>query len=109
MSPISQETAARSDAHRTEPVLDDTSAQPRGALNPEEVAPPTQVHAAPQQASTSPGDGSEVQEGKLPFKEQVVAYAKVTRGTLLGKHDLKEHGEKILDGQETVKGEQIPQ
>ncbi|KAJ3500302.1 hypothetical protein NMY22_g19301 [Coprinellus aureogranulatus] len=69
----------------------------------------------PQQGSTQPGDGTEVRRtddgshGRLhgpsthevPFKERVVGVAQVTRGTLLRKPDLKEHGEAILEGRTT--------
>ncbi|TFK52298.1 hypothetical protein OE88DRAFT_1807231 [Heliocybe sulcata] len=79
---------------------------------PSEVVPPRQVTEEPQQASTSPGDGSNVHYdaeknvqyvekpgGKIPWKDQVVGYAKEVRGTVLGKQDTKEHGEKILNGE----------
>lgn len=50
-------------------------------------------------------DGTEVIEvpaaAKVPFTEQVIGYAQKTRGTLLRKPELKEHGEKILEGQIT--------
>ena len=61
-----------------------------------------------------PGDGAEVHE-KVPFKEQVIAAAKKTRGTVLGKvrstgsphatlltllqPELKEDAQQILDGE----------
>ncbi|CUA68308.1 hypothetical protein RSOLAG22IIIB_07836 [Rhizoctonia solani] len=72
---------------------------------------------ADQQAATQPGSGSAVpadldhsanahaeqhlqEEGKLPFKEQVKAYAKIHRGTLLPGHkEEKEVGQKILAGE----------
>ncbi|CAK5270483.1 unnamed protein product [Mycena citricolor] len=38
----------------------------------------------------------------VPFKERVIGVAKKTRGTLLAKPELKEHGEKILQGEATV-------
>ncbi|KAF5361051.1 hypothetical protein D9756_005007 [Leucocoprinus leucothites] len=38
---------------------------------------------------------------KVPFKEQVIGVAQKTRGTLLGKPGLKEHGQKILEGEIT--------
>ncbi|KAJ7274236.1 hypothetical protein C8J57DRAFT_1314989 [Mycena rebaudengoi] len=38
----------------------------------------------------------------VPFKDQVIGVAKKTRGTLLGKPELKEHGEKILQGEATI-------
>ncbi|CAE6406552.1 unnamed protein product [Rhizoctonia solani] len=69
------------------------------------------------EAATQPGSGSAVptdfehsanahaeqhlqEEGKLPFKEQVKAYAKIHRGTLLPGHkEEKEVGQKILAGE----------
>ncbi|KZP08676.1 hypothetical protein FIBSPDRAFT_874332, partial [Athelia psychrophila] len=55
---------------------------------PSETVPSTKVHEAPQQASTSPGDGAEVQDNtpevadphQTSFKDQVIGYAKITRG-----------------------------
>ena len=47
---------------------------------PSDVVPPTQVDEATQQASTQPGDGTEVQAtspSKPSFKEQVIGYAQV--------------------------------
>ncbi|KAL1667464.1 hypothetical protein GGF50DRAFT_124792 [Schizophyllum commune] len=79
-TPISKETAARSE-------------HPTGS-----VAEPTRTNSIPQQASTMPGDGAEVHE-KVPFKEQVIAAAKKTRGTVLGKPELKEDAQQILDGE----------
>jgi len=78
-----------------------------------EVAPHTRVEQASQQASTMPGDGSEVPTGRLAgdpntrievpgeqpsFKDQVLGYAKVTRGKVLGNAETKEQGERILAG-----------
>ncbi|RXW22873.1 hypothetical protein EST38_g2970 [Candolleomyces aberdarensis] len=64
------------------------------------------IDTAPQQASTQPGDGTEVHHTAtgtttVPFKERVVGVAQKTRGTLLGKPELKEHGQAILDGRTT--------
>ncbi|KAG2151463.1 hypothetical protein DEU56DRAFT_908311 [Suillus clintonianus] len=101
---------------------------PEAPRPPSKVVEPTKVDTAPQQASTSPGDGShipadqirdpsevdrndpninvvEIPGEKLPhpsFKEQVFGYAKVIRGTALGKADVKEKGEQVLRGEETV-------
>ncbi|KAM6493995.1 hypothetical protein JOM56_010356 [Amanita muscaria] len=81
---------------------------------PSEVVSPTRVDEAPQQASTAPGDGRVVHdnhnppadsdmtdENKVPFKEKMIGYAQKTRGTILRKPSLKEHGEKILQGETT--------
>ncbi|KAJ7367297.1 hypothetical protein DFH08DRAFT_837070 [Mycena albidolilacea] len=38
----------------------------------------------------------------VPFKERVIGVAKKTRGTVLGKPELKEHGEKILQGEASI-------
>lgn len=83
-------------------------------MNPSEVTPATRVDEAPQQASTMPGDGSEVHTGRMAggpdtnvvevptekpsFKDQVLGYAKVTRGKALGNAQTKEHGQRILEG-----------
>ncbi|KIJ62550.1 hypothetical protein HYDPIDRAFT_41702 [Hydnomerulius pinastri MD-312] len=98
------------------------------AMPPSTVAEPTTVDTATQQASTSPGGGGEVRADQIrkpsevnrddpninvvvlppdsapkpSFKEQVFGYAKVIRGTALGKPGTKEHGEQVL------RGEQIP-
>ncbi|KIM32872.1 hypothetical protein M408DRAFT_14479 [Serendipita vermifera MAFF 305830] len=55
----------------------------------------------PMNASTTlPGDPNVVVvEQKLPFKEQVKAYSKIHRGTLLRDHEQKETGKKILAGE----------
>ncbi|KAA1469673.1 hypothetical protein DENSPDRAFT_835325 [Dentipellis sp. KUC8613] len=37
--------------------------------------------------------------GKVPWKEQVIAYAQKTRGTVLRKSSLKEHADKVLQGE----------
>lgn len=88
------------------------------ALLPSDVMPgisveQTQVDTARQQGSTMPGDGSEVHvdseqerskglsgtfNPNLPFKERAVGGAQKVRGTLLRDHELKEHGQAILDG-----------
>ncbi|RDB14665.1 hypothetical protein Hypma_016342 [Hypsizygus marmoreus] len=89
---------------------------------PSDVVHPTRSDTPPQQGATQPGDGSEVhvrqpatnivevpsdQTGapKVPFKEQVIGVAKKTRGTLLGKPDVKEQGEMILEGKATAQDE----
>jgi len=95
-------------------IVDPATGEARTALNPSEVAPPTRVDEAPQQASTMPGDGSEVHTGRVAggpntnvvevpgqkpsFKDQVLGYAKVTRGKALGNSETTEHGQRILDG-----------
>ncbi|KAK7028148.1 hypothetical protein VNI00_014963 [Paramarasmius palmivorus] len=74
---------------------------------PSEVVEPTRSNTAPQQGSTQPGSGSAVHETTgaqsteqphLSFKEQVIGVAQKTRGTVLNKPDLKEHGEQVLAG-----------
>ncbi|PPQ73484.1 hypothetical protein CVT26_010186 [Gymnopilus dilepis] len=110
--PVSREVPMRSGLDMNEgPIADPQTYQPSQPTNPSlpsEQVKPTRVDTLPQQAATQPGDGSEVHEQsraadsnrpaqgtteKVPFKEQK------TRGTLLGKPQLAEHGEKILTGQ----------
>jgi len=95
-------------------IVDPATGEARTAINPSEDAPPTRVDEAPQQASTMPGDGSEVHTGRVAggpdanivevpgqkpsFKDQVLGYAKVTRGKTLGNPETKELGQRILDG-----------
>ncbi|KAG2124250.1 uncharacterized protein EDB93DRAFT_1258884 [Suillus bovinus] len=95
---------------------------------PSKDVEPTKIDTAPQQASTSPGDGTHIPADQIrkpsevdrndpninvveipaeikrspTFKEQVFGYAKVIRGTALGKSDVKEHGEQVLRGEETI-------
>jgi len=69
-----------------------------------------QLNEAPQAARTGPTATdvtSQSRHGttempqnqeKLPFKDQVVAYAKIHRGTLLNRPEEKELGKKILSG-----------
>ncbi|KAF8596858.1 hypothetical protein BDV93DRAFT_527799 [Ceratobasidium sp. AG-I] len=97
------------------------SAQPTQPALPSEIVPikheGNQEVAADQQAATQPGSGSAIPgdlehsanahadqhahgDEKLPFKEQVKAYAKVHRGTVLPGHkEEKELGQKILAGE----------
>ncbi|KAH7927818.1 hypothetical protein BV22DRAFT_1127130 [Leucogyrophana mollusca] len=101
------------------------SAQKTQVQPPSEVAPSTRIDTAPQQASTSPGDGAEVHQDQIrdisevdtndsninvvmvpggqqkpSFKDQVFGYAKVVRGTTLRKPEVKEHGEQVLRGED---------
>ncbi|KAG6843177.1 hypothetical protein H0H93_001965 [Arthromyces matolae] len=46
--------------------------QPRAKLPSENVPGPTRSDTLPQQASTSPGDGGNVQTTQVPFKERVI-------------------------------------
>ncbi|KIJ24204.1 hypothetical protein M422DRAFT_33147 [Sphaerobolus stellatus SS14] len=68
---------------------------------PSEVTQPTRSDSTPQQASTQPGDGARAhnEEDKVPWKDEVIGYAKVTRGKLLGKKDTVEMGHQILEGE----------
>ncbi|GHJ83838.1 hypothetical protein NliqN6_0240 [Naganishia liquefaciens] len=58
-----------------------------------------------QQAATSPAGGGAMADPdaapvpKLPFKEQVKGYAKLTAGTLTGNQKEKDLGQAKLDGQ----------
>jgi len=84
------------------------------SLKPSDVVAPTKVDEAPQQDGHIVHDNLHEKEetkgqsakqesdpGKVPFKEQVIGYAQITRGTVLRKPGLKEHGEQILQGQTT--------
>ncbi|ESK95192.1 hypothetical protein Moror_1010 [Moniliophthora roreri MCA 2997] len=87
------------------------NAQTGAPKPPSETVEPTRSDTVPQQGSTQPGDGSTVHEGQpqrvveapaeqphLSFKEQVIGVAQKTRGTVLNKPELKEHGQQVLEG-----------
>ncbi|KAF8895630.1 hypothetical protein BD779DRAFT_1500621 [Infundibulicybe gibba] len=109
--PNEAEAGHASNANTREPAERGANNREQRVTMPSEVVEPTRSEVATQQASTQPGDGSEVRAGhghdphhdngatKVPFKERVIGVAQVTRGTLLGKPNLKEHGEMILEGQ----------
>ncbi|PAV17171.1 hypothetical protein PNOK_0723500 [Pyrrhoderma noxium] len=73
------------------------------------TAPPQQSVATPaQQGAPEPGSGTVVhdQHGstrKVPFKDQVVGYAKSIRGSVLKNPETKETGERILKGDMSAK------
>ncbi|KDR82937.1 hypothetical protein GALMADRAFT_238621 [Galerina marginata CBS 339.88] len=107
----SKETATRASAtplggHIIDPDTHDATSVP---LPPSTNHIAREVDTAPQQGSTQPGDGGEVRASdlpsqpteKVPFKERVIGVAQKSRGTLLGKPDLVEHGDKILKGETT--------
>lgn len=61
-----------------------------------------------QQGAPEPGSGSVVHEEqgsarKVPFKDQVVGYAKSIRGSVLKNPETKETGQKILNGDMSAK------
>jgi len=94
-----------------EAVIDPETHMARTQVPSESAPPPTRSETEPQQASTQPGGGSEIRANqveapggttKVPFKEQVIGVAKKTRGTLLGKPELKQQGERILEGKESA-------
>ncbi|KAF8910378.1 hypothetical protein CPB85DRAFT_1435300 [Mucidula mucida] len=113
---MSQETAARSSEHRNEAIVDPANYR-KGVTLPSEAVQPTRSTTQPQQGATQPGSGHAVHEDdagetgptrvvevpadshKAPFKERVVGAALKTRGTLLGKPELKETGQKVFDGE----------
>jgi len=111
-------SGTRSEQSTHGPTVDLNTGPARTAMQPSEVTPATGIDEVPQQASTSPGDGSEVHTGtmagdpntnvvevpaeKASFKDQVLGYAKVTRGTVLGNAETKEHGKRILEGDPSV-------
>lgn len=53
-----------------------------------------EVHAEPERSKGLSGTFN----AEIPFKERAVGGAQKVRGTLLGDHELKEHGQAILDG-----------
>ncbi|KAK7048643.1 hypothetical protein R3P38DRAFT_2870609 [Favolaschia claudopus] len=59
----------------------------------------------PQSSAVAQTEG---QPPMVPFKERVIGVAKKTRGTLLGKPELKEHGEKILQGEASIHNVEEP-
>ncbi|KAJ7263177.1 hypothetical protein B0H12DRAFT_1103587 [Mycena haematopus] len=70
----------------------------------EEPGPMVTADAMPEQGQ-EPNHPMTEQNGAppmVPFKERVIGVAKKTRGTLLGKPELKEHGQKILEGEASV-------
>ncbi|EJC98077.1 uncharacterized protein FOMMEDRAFT_162430 [Fomitiporia mediterranea MF3/22] len=68
------------------------------ATQQEPVATPAQ------QGAPEPGSGTTVHEGdKVPFKDQMVGYAKSIRGSVLKKPETKETGERILKGEMSAK------
>ncbi|KAJ7069523.1 hypothetical protein C8F01DRAFT_1113034 [Mycena amicta] len=71
----------------------------------QEPAPMTAAQAQPHDNKKPPVATQAQMEGHppiVPFKERVIGVAKKTRGTLLSKPELKEHGEKILQGEASV-------
>ncbi|KAG2147489.1 uncharacterized protein EDB93DRAFT_1250634 [Suillus bovinus] len=82
---------------------------------PSKDVEPTKIDTAPQQTRfasplRSNRNDPNINVVEIPaeikrsptFKEQVFGYAKVIRGTALGKSDVKEHGEQVLRGEETI-------
>jgi len=65
---------------------------------------PTKIDEQTQQGSTQPGDGTTVRVvvGAPSWKEKVIGYAKKSRGTMLRRPEVKEHGDKILQGRATI-------
>jgi len=109
----SEGSATHSEQSTHGPIIDLNTAP-----QPSEVTAANRIEEVPQQASTSPGDGSEVRTRsetggpnrnvvevpveKTSFKDQVLGYAKVTRGTALGNAETKEYGKRILEGDPSV-------
>ncbi|KAF5340771.1 hypothetical protein D9611_007501 [Ephemerocybe angulata] len=71
------------------------------ALETEQRAANEMVDAEPLHHMDATGKPSGPTQHAVPFKERVVGVAQKTRGTLLGKPELKEHGEAILQGRTT--------
>ncbi|KAF8214891.1 hypothetical protein K438DRAFT_765052 [Mycena galopus ATCC 62051] len=68
----------------------------------EEPISTTTAETIPEQVQAPNQVGAGTQPPMVPFKERVIGVAKKTRGTLLGKPELKEHGEKILQGEASI-------
>lgn len=70
---------------------------PSQGVGPEEsrVVADTGAQGTTESPSTSPTSAA----NKIPWKDQVIAYAKKTRGSVLRKPTLKEHGDQILTGE----------
>ncbi|KAJ7079754.1 hypothetical protein B0H15DRAFT_953849 [Mycena belliarum] len=81
--------------NNTHPTLTGTETAPTGTTHTTQEQAPNVVHV-PQDSAQPP---------VVPFKEQVIGVAKKTRGTLLGKPELKEHGEQILRGESGIHDE----
>ncbi|KAF8442989.1 hypothetical protein L210DRAFT_1058753 [Boletus edulis BED1] len=88
-------------------------------------SPVTGIDTSPQQASAPPDAGSEIRAEQIKkpsevnqadpdvnvvelpprsptFKEQVYGYARLVRGTMLGRPDVKEQGTKVLRGEQGI-------
>ncbi|TFK24983.1 hypothetical protein FA15DRAFT_591550 [Coprinopsis marcescibilis] len=80
--------------------LEATHAMPPSKVVP--IANGNEVETLPQQASTQPGDGSQVNVSNvLPLKYRVVGVSgglRFTANLMLFQPELKEHGQTILDG-----------
>ncbi|KAH8984408.1 hypothetical protein EDB92DRAFT_1946771 [Lactarius akahatsu] len=68
---------------------------PRGVGTEENRVADTSAQGTTESPSASPTSST----GKVPWKDQVIAYAKKTRGAVLRKSTLKEHGDQILAGE----------
>ncbi|KAI9443615.1 hypothetical protein H4582DRAFT_2054592 [Lactarius indigo] len=68
---------------------------PRGFGTEENRVADTSAQGTTESPSASPTSPT----GKVPWKDQVIAYAKKTRGAVLRKSTLKEHGDQILAGE----------
>ncbi|KAJ7867985.1 hypothetical protein B0H13DRAFT_2002794 [Mycena leptocephala] len=77
----------------------------RNPMLSEEPTPMSTSQTTPEQGqaqNTTALEQDGAQPPIVPFKERVIGVAKKTRGTLLGKPELKEHGEKILQGEASI-------
>ncbi|KAJ6584086.1 hypothetical protein DFH09DRAFT_266423 [Mycena vulgaris] len=66
---------------------------------------PATTQTMPEQGQAPNSAQDSTQPPIVPFKERVIGVAQKTRGTLLGKPELKEHGEKILQGEASIHDE----
>ncbi|TFK70948.1 hypothetical protein BDN72DRAFT_896046 [Pluteus cervinus] len=115
--PLSQPIGSNKEQNNTQsspPILPSSKGERQGRSD----TPPQQAATQPDSGQTTHASGptgpaSDSQQGtahdapvrvievpgpKVAFKDQVIGYAQKTRGTLLNKPELKEHGEQVLEG-----------
>ncbi|KAJ7758107.1 hypothetical protein DFH07DRAFT_818677 [Mycena maculata] len=86
--------------------ITDTNTPASFSEEPSPMTTQQQTVQGQRQAPTAvPLQQNAAQPSIVPFKERVIGVAKKTRGTLLGKPELKEHGEKILQGEASIHDE----
>jgi len=85
---------------------DSTSQPPSELYNTQNpgVAEPTVIDTPAQQGAPEPGSGSTVEgDHGVPFKDQMIGYAKSIRGSVLRQPETKKTGDAILQGDISAK------